>query len=118
MDRVFIEELSVHCVIGVHDWERRVRQKLLISAELIADLRRAAQTDDIAATVDYAAAATAIESIAVEGQFRLIERLAERVAAALLERYPVRSVRVTVRKPGALSRAHGVGVSIERSNDT
>lgn len=117
MDRVFIDELTVHCVIGVHDWERRVRQKLLVSVELEADLTSAARTDDLAATIDYATAADQIEDIAVAGRFRLIEALAERIAQVLLQTPAIHRIRVTVRKPGALSRARAVGVTIERDKE-
>lgn len=118
MDRILIDELQVACVIGVHDWERSVQQKLLISVELLTDLAPAAESDDLGLTVDYVRVATDIETLAETGRFKLIESLAEAIAALLLKQHPLTAVRITVRKPSALSRAVSVGVCIERNRKT
>lgn len=117
MDRIFIDDLEVHCVIGVHDWERSARQKLLISLELITDLKPAGDSDDLARTIDYSRVATDIEALAASGRFQLIEALAESIAAHLLTQFSLPTVRVAVRKPAALTRAAAVGVRIERSRN-
>jgi dihydroneopterin aldolase len=113
--QIFIENLRVECVIGVHDFERRSRQRLSISVTMTTDLERAAASDDLAATVDYAAVAEQIEALAIGGEFKLVETLAERIAAMLIGGYPLSAVDVEIRKPAAVRRAEAVGVRIRRS---
>ncbi|MEZ5552658.1 MAG: dihydroneopterin aldolase [Pseudomonadales bacterium] len=115
VDRILIDDLQVHCVIGVHDWERSVRQKLLICVELLTSLKRAGEADDLNLTIDYARVAADIEALAESGKFQLIEALAEAIATHLLEQHTLPAVRIRVRKPAALSQAASVGVAIERS---
>ena len=79
-DYVSIKDLSVAAVIGVHDWEREVEQTLLFSVDMVADVRPAAATDDLADALDYSAVARTIAAVVREGKFHLIETAAERVA--------------------------------------
>lgn len=112
-DKVLIDGLEVCCVIGVEAWERRVNQRLLISVEFEVDLAPAAKTDALEHTVDYADASRRIRKLAAAGQFRLIETLAARAAAELVEHTPAQRVTVTVRKPAAVPGAI-VGVRVTR----
>lgn len=114
MDLVFIRQLRVDTVIGVYDWERRVRQTLVLDIEMAGDNRAAATTDAIDDALDYAAVATRIESFIRGSQFQLIETIAEQVAAIILTDFGVPWVRVRLAKPGAVSAAAEVGVLIER----
>ena len=98
-DYVSIKDLSVSAVIGVHDWERQVEQTLLVSADLAADIRQAAATDDLADALDYSAVARTIAAVVREGKFRLIETAAERVAERLLADFAVTWLRLELRKP-------------------
>ena len=79
-DYVSIRDLSVAAVIGVHGWEREVEQTLLFSVDMVADVRRAAATDDLADALDYSAVARTIAAVVRDGKFHLIETAAERVA--------------------------------------
>ncbi len=114
MDWVVIEELECRAHVGVHEDERRARQRVLIDLELGLDLRKAGQRDRVEETLDYAAVAQAVRRFAEAGTFRLAEAVAEGAAAVVLERFPpVKEVRVRVRKftvPGARS----VGVALIR----
>ncbi len=119
-DQVLIEGLAVRCVIGVHAWERRSRQSLLISAALhtdFTDLREAtvADHDKLQHAIDYSAVARDITRHAQAGAFELLETLAESLAATLLEAYPIRAVTLTVRKPAAIRDARAAGVRITRA---
>jgi 7,8-dihydroneopterin aldolase/epimerase/oxygenase len=114
MDTVMIESLGVDTVIGVHDWERRLTQRLVIDLELATDIRPAAAADDIALTLDYAAISERVAAFAAESDFALVETFAERLASALREAFAVSWLRLTVRKPGAVPAAAAVGVRIER----
>lgn len=114
MDRVLVEGLAVRARVGVQEWERRRRQKVLLDLELALDLRKAGRRDRVEETVDYAAVARAAKRTAEGKSYRLVEALAEAVAAEILAGFSVREVRVRARKfsvPGACS----VGVEITRS---
>ncbi len=113
-DTILIHDLAVDCVIGIHEWERAHPQRLFLDVEMAFDVRAAAAGDDFTKTVDYDACSQRIAGIAVEGRFRLIETLAERVAAWLLEQTPIDAVTVRVRKPQALNQAAWAGVEIHR----
>jgi len=52
-DRIFLTGLEVECTIGFIDWERRVRQTIVLDLELPCDCARAAASDAVADTVDY-----------------------------------------------------------------
>ena len=112
-DYVSIRDLSVAAVIGVHGWEREVEQILLFSVDMVADVRPAAATDDLADALDYSAVARTIVSVVEGGRFRLIETAAERVADRLLTDHPVAWLRLEVRKPVA-SGGYTAAVTIER----
>lgn len=114
MDRVLIESLEIETVIGVYDWERSIRQRLVLDLELATDIRAAAAADDLALTLDYAAISERIARFAAEHDVALVETFAERLAALLLAEYRLPWLRLTVRKPGAVPTAAAVGVRIER----
>ena len=118
MDRVFIEGLEVEALIGIYDWERRIRQTLVFDIEMAFDNTIPAASDDIADTLNYKAVSKRITGFVQESGFGLVETLAERVAAILLEEFAVRHVRLKLSKPGAVRGARNVGVIIERSAAT
>ena len=113
-DRILIEGLRVHCVIGVNERERRAKQEVVIDITLHADLKAAGRSDDIADTVDYSAVAKNVAERVGESRFRLVEALAESVADTCLDNARVTRVDVRVRKPGALRPADSAGVEITR----
>jgi dihydroneopterin aldolase len=114
MDTVFISELRADTVIGVYDWERRIRQTVVLDLELASDNRRAAASDRIEDAIDYAAISGRVLSFIEAGEFQLIETLAEQVAAIILEEFAVPWLRLRLAKPGAVAQAREVGVLIER----
>lgn len=114
MDIIYIRDLRIECIIGVYAWERRIKQTVTLDLDLAADIRRAAATDRIEDTVNYKAVAKRLIEFVGQSQFRLVETLAEKVAAILLEEFGLAWVRVRVNKPGALRAAADVGVVIER----
>ncbi len=113
MGTLFIRALPVDCIIGIHPFERASRQRLLISLTLSSDFSRAAEHDDISQAIDYTALAARIEAFAQEGQFQLIETLAERLADELFEA-PIERLELEVIKPAALTQTREVGVRVER----
>ena len=114
-DIVFIKALSVPTIIGIYAWEREVRQNLVADLEMETDIRAAARDDDIGSTPDYKAIAKRVEEYIRDSRCRLVETLAEQVAALVLAEFPVCRVRVTLSKPGAVRGAESVGVIIERT---
>jgi dihydroneopterin aldolase len=114
MDIIFLRGLQIDTVIGIYDWERQIRQTVIIDLELATDIRRAAATDDIAHTLDYKAVSKRITAFVEESTFFLVETLAERITGILLEEFSVPWVRLTLNKKGAISGATDVGIRIER----
>jgi 7,8-dihydroneopterin aldolase/epimerase/oxygenase len=114
MDLIYIRNLRVDCVIGVFEWERRIRQTVAIDLDLAADVARAARTDRLDDTLDYKAIAKRLIEYVGQSQFQLVETLAERVADVVLHEFAVRWLRVCINKRGALRHASDVGVVIER----
>jgi 7,8-dihydroneopterin aldolase/epimerase/oxygenase len=115
-DYVSIRDLSVAAVIGVHGWEREVEQTLLFSVDMVADVRRAAATDDLADALDYSAVARTIAAVVRDGKFHLIETAAERVAGRLLADFPVTWLRLEVRKP-ITAGGYTAAITIERARE-
>ena len=114
MDIVYIRDLRIDTIIGVYDWERRVRQTLLVDLEMAADVHTAAATGALADALDYQAVADHATAFIQAGEFELLETLAEALAAALQQQFGIRWLRVRVGKPGAINAAGDVGVVIER----
>ncbi len=114
MDIVYIRDLKIETVIGVNDWEREVRQTVSLDLEMATDIRVAAETDDIADTIDYKAVAKRLIDFVEGTDFQLVESIAERVSDIIREEFGVSWVRLRVSKPGAVTGAQDVGVVIER----
>ncbi len=113
-DIVYIRDLRVATYIGIYDWEQQVRQELSIDLEMRADIAATAKADSIDATPDYAAISAWLIEYLGNGQFGLLETLAEDLAEQLLERYTLTGLRLRLGKPGAVAEAAEVGVIIER----
>ena len=118
MDHVFIEGLEIEALIGIYDWERRIRQPLVFDIEMAFDNRIPAASDAIGDTLNYKAVSKRVVQYVSESDFGLVETLAERVAAIILEEFGVLRVRLKLSKPGAVRGARAVGVMIERSAAT
>jgi 7,8-dihydroneopterin aldolase/epimerase/oxygenase len=114
-DRIFLHGLTVECVIGFIDWERRVKQTVVLDIELPVDCRGASLTDEVADTLDYKKVAKRVLAFVAASEFKLVETLAHRVALLILEEFGVEWVRVALNKPGAIRDSRDVGVVIERS---
>ncbi len=117
MDRIFIRDLRIDAVIGIYEWERRIKQTIAIDLELAADIRRAASTDAIEDTVNYKAVTKRVIDFVEASEFQLIESLSERIAEIILNEFGLRWVKLTLSKPRAVRGARDVGVVIERSRE-
>jgi dihydroneopterin aldolase len=114
MDIIFLDELKVDTIIGIWEWERRIRQTVVIDLEMSADIARAAATDDVADTLNYKSVAKRIQGFVADSSFQLVETLAEQIAAIVRDEFDVAWVKVRVNKPGAIRGSKSVGVLIER----
>ena len=114
-EHVFIEGLEIDTLIGIYDWERRIRQALVFDIEMAFDNRVPAATDDISKTLNYKDVSKRLIDYVGKSDFGLVETLAERCAAIILEEFGVSHVRLKLSKPGAVRGARAVGVVIERS---
>ncbi|OHB63619.1 MAG: dihydroneopterin aldolase [Planctomycetes bacterium RBG_13_60_9] len=117
MDRIFIRDLLIRCIVGIEEHERKDKQDVFAHITLYADLRRAGRTDALEDTIDYKAIKKQILHIAENSQFYLIEALAETIADECLKNPRIERVKVVLEKPGALRFARTVGVEIVRDRN-
>jgi len=116
MDIVFLKDLRIETVIGIYDWEREVKQTVVLDIEMSADIAKAAASDQIEDTLDYKSVAKRLIKFVEQSEFQLVETLAERCAQIVREEFGVAWVRLTLNKIGAVSKARDVGVIIERGD--
>ena len=117
MDIVFIRDLRIETVIGVYDWERKIRQTISLDLEMATDIRPAAVSDHINDTLDYKSVAKRLIQFVGDSEFQLVETLAQRCADILLNEFQVPWLRLRLSKPGAVTGSQDVGVLIERSRE-
>ncbi len=113
-DRVFIEDLKIETVIGIFDWERKIRQTISLDIEMVWDIQAAATTDHIDQALDYKSVAKRLIAFVSASEFQLVETLAERCAQIILEEFHVPWLKLRLSKPGAVRGSRNVGVIIER----
>ncbi|MEO6080064.1 MAG: dihydroneopterin aldolase [Steroidobacteraceae bacterium] len=113
-DTVFLRGLAIETTIGFFDWERHVKQTVVLDLEIPVDCMRAAATDSVKDTVDYKSIAKRCIGFVSESQFHLVETLAHNLATTLLAEFDIAWIRLSLNKPGAIRGSRDVGVSIER----
>jgi dihydroneopterin aldolase len=114
VDSVFLRGLAVETTIGFFEWERHVKQTVVLDLEIPVDCARAAASDDVVDTVDYKAIAKRCIAFVEAAQFHLVETLAHKLATTLLAEFDIAWIRLSVNKPGAIRGSRDVGVKIER----
>lgn len=114
MDIVFIRDLQIETVIGIYDWERKVRQIVSLDIDMASDIKKAADSDNIDDTLSYKTVAKRLIGFVEQSEFELVEALAEKICEIILEEFNVPWVRLTLNKPGAVRGSKSVGVMIER----
>lgn len=113
-DTIFLQDLQVETIVGIWDWERKIRQTVSIDIEMAADVARAALTDDIEGTLNYKAVAKRVQQFVGDSEYQLVETLAEKIAETILAEFDIAWVQLRVSKPGAIRNAKNVGVMIRR----
>ena len=116
MDIIFLRNLKIDTVIGIYDWERRIKQTVILDLEMATDIKKAAKSDVIEDTLDYKAIAKRVISFVEESEYKLVETLAERIAEIIVNEFKVPWVKLSLNKIGAIRGARDVGVIIERGS--
>ena len=115
MDQIIIEGLQVSSLIGVYDWERTSQTSLVVDLKMQVDLQPAVISDNVADTVDYAAVAEVIKTIAAESSFELLEALAGAMIVALFAQFKCHKVQLKLSKPDILPDARNVAIELTRT---
>jgi dihydroneopterin aldolase len=115
MDKIFIHALKTETIVGIFDWERQVKQTVVVDVEFSADIAKAARSDCIDDTLNYKGVAKRVLAFVDESRFHLVETLAEHIAMLILEEFGVSWVSITLSKPGAIRGSRDVGVMLERT---
>ena len=116
MDKVHIQGLSIQTTIGFFEWEKQIKQTLVIDVAMGWNTALAAENDELAKTLDYAKISEEIADFANDNPVDLIETLAERMAKFLMETYHIPWLKLKVAKPNAVHNAFTVAVEIERGS--
>ena len=118
MDIIFLGGLEIETVIGIYDWERQIKQKIYLDIEMAFDIKKAAETDDIAHALDYKTVSDRVVNFVEKSEYFLVETLIEEIAQLLLKEFQIPWVKITLNKKGAITRARDVGIIIERGQKT
>ena len=116
MDIIFIDGLAVDTVIGIYDWERKIKQAVFFDLEMATDCCKAAATESVDDALNYKSVAVRVREFVEASDFQLVATLAERTAALILDEFDVSWLRLRLNKKGALRGATDVGVIIERGS--
>ena len=112
LDRIYIHDLKIPCLIGINEDERLAKQEIIINITLDADIKVACLSDNIDDTVNYKELKEKIVEHIKDSSYFLIEKLAAKIAEICLENKLVKRAIVKVDKPHALSYARTVSVEI------
>jgi len=110
---VYIRGLRAQAVVGVYEWERHIRQTLVLDLEMASDTSRAAASDQIVDALDYAAVSEKVVALVEASDYQLLETLADAVARMIMQDFGVPWLRFRLSKPGAVAAAEDVGLIIE-----
>ena len=118
MDAIIIEGLKVDTVIGCFNWERQIIQPLMLDLTIHNDLARAATSDELEDTLNYAQICELAAHVIQTAQPKLIEHAAQLVLNCLFSTFPsIESINITIRKPAIIAQAHAVGIRLERNRN-
>lgn len=113
-DKIFLTALKTECIVGIWDWERKVKQTVVVDLEMACDIRKAALSDHIDDTVDYKKVSKRLLTFIGESRYQLVETLTENIAKIVITEFDVAWVRVRLNKQGAIRNSRDVGILIER----
>ncbi|MFB1037509.1 MAG: dihydroneopterin aldolase [Sinobacterium sp.] len=114
MDIVYIRDLQIETVIGIYDWEREIKQTVSLDIDMAADIRKAAESDNIQDTLSYNTVAKRLIEFVSGSEFLLVEAMAEECGQIVMNEFNVPWLKLKLSKPRAVLGARDVGVIIER----
>ncbi len=115
-DKVFIKNLVLPCKVGVTQEERAKKQNVIVDIEILCDLSQAGKTDDITKSINYAQVQEQVTTAVTEGEFQLLERLAQTLATLILKDLLTSQVTVIIKKEKyATKPAMGIEITRDRN---
>ncbi|MCF8999256.1 dihydroneopterin aldolase [Acinetobacter nectaris] len=118
MDVILIEGLKVDTVVGCFAWERQIHQPLMLDLTIYYDLSKAAISDDLNDTINYAQICELSAEVIQKTQPKLIEHAAQLVLEKLFETFiGIEKITITIRKPAIIAQANSVGIRLERQRN-
>lgn len=116
LDTLFINDLTIPCIIGVYENERQEKQNVIINLALSLDTKKAGKTDDVNDTVNYHDLALQVAEMVSNSHFFLLEKLAQAIADVCFRYKKVEQVTVRIEKPKAVKTAKSSAIEITRYN--
>ena len=116
MDKVLILGLKADSVIGVHDWEREIRQQLVLDLVLFTPMDAASASDALADALDYAQISKRVITEVEKASYQLLEALGAHLLGMIMDEFDVQGVRLKILKPGAVPEADTDGVEMTRGS--
>lgn len=117
MDIIFINQLELETVIGIHDWERENKQPIILDIEIGCSIEAAVKSDRIDDSIDYFNVCERMKQLAASHQHELVESFVEKASQIILHEFGAQHVKIQLSKPNAVKEASGVGVIIERQHN-
>ena len=114
-DKILIYGLEVTCVVGILPEERGRTQLLRLNLELDGDFNAIRHPRDYDHIVNYAEVSQMIRQMCLQGEYLLLETLAEDACDQIFKRFPVTAIRLTIEKPEAVAEADWVGIQVHRT---
>ena len=112
MDKLDISGLRTMTHVGIHAWEQRILQRLLIDISIITDFTQC--NNELGNTIDYDQLCQKVTNFVESNRFTLIETVAEQVAQLIKQEFNVTQLTVSISKPDAIKNAANIRVSISR----
>ena len=117
MDLVKIQGLTVQALIGVYDFERHEKQRLILALDMHTCLQKAANSDNVEDTIDYGKVAQRLAEIADSSSYYLLEALAKEMIDAIFAEFGPDKMTLTVNKPDILKEANNVAICMTRERN-
>lgn len=118
MDLVKIEGLSLQALIGVYDFERHAKQRVIVDLIMHTDLSKAGETDDVNQTIDYGKVAERLGDLAQQCEFKLLEALAAQMSEMIFDEFSPAKIELTLSKPDIIDNAENVAITLIRESNS
>lgn len=113
LDLIELEDIRSFCRLGVYDEERASGQEIKVDLSLELDLSKAALSDDLEDTVNYADISTIVQETAQAKEYFLIEHLAHETISKVFKHSEfIKSIKIKVYKPTIITKGFSGNVSI------